>query len=243
MNQPKRVPLPDGSNDNDYEGCKDWDYRRWAWEYLRRNPDFREACCEVSKLKDKNERIARKAKIAREFMLRRYWHCDRPCKDGKPPAFRAVMRSPLPQAPGETEWSVHLNHDQAAIVFNLRPALHSRNAIKAMLDNAERILEKRLEHLHAFEPGHKLRANPQLDKDKHIRNLRILDAKAAGCGPINIARARWYKQYAGTNGTPTPKVAERLRKQIEEAEKLTKFGYMGIVTSQLRREKLPVRRS
>jgi hypothetical protein len=68
MSQPKRL-LPDGSNDSDYEGCKDWDYRRWAWEYLRRNLDFREACCEASKIKDKSERIALEGKIAREFML------------------------------------------------------------------------------------------------------------------------------------------------------------------------------
>ncbi|HDR9097060.1 TPA: hypothetical protein QDB15_002626 [Burkholderia vietnamiensis] len=240
MSQPKRVPLPDGSNDSDYEGCKDWDYRRWAWEYLRRNLDFREACCEASKIKDKSERIALKAKIAREFMLRRYWHCDRPCKDGKPPVFRAVMRSPLPQALGEAEWSVNLNHDQVAIVFNLRPALHSRSAIKALLGNAERILKQRLERLQALEPGHNLHATPQLDKTKHTRNLRLLDAKAAGCRPIDIARAKWY---AGEDGTPKPLLADAVSKLIREAEKLTKFGYMGIVTSQNRRGKLPVRRS
>lgn len=240
MNQSKSVPPPDGSNDKDYEECKDWDYRRWAWEYLRRNRDFRKACSEVSEIKDKSQRGALEAKIAREFMLRRYWHCDRPCKDGKSPAFRAVMRSPLPQALGETAWSVHLNHDQMAIVFNLRPALHSRSAIKAVLGNAERILKKRLEHLQALEPGHALHATPQLDKAKHTRNLRILDAKAAGCSPIDIARARWY---AGGDGTPKPKLADAVSKLIREAEKLTKFGYMGILTSQRRRDKLPVRPS
>lgn len=240
MNQPKRVPPPDGSNDQHYAECKAWDYRRWAWEYLRRNLDFRKACSEVSKIKDKSERIAQKAKIARKFMLRRYWHCDRPCEDGKAPAFRAVMRSPLPQALGETAWSVHLNHDQVAIVFNLRPALHSRSAIKAVLGNAERILKKRLEHLQSLEPGHTPKPMPHLDREKLIRNLRILDAQAAGYGPIDIAREKWY---SGEDGTPKRLLADAVRQLIGDAEKLTKFGYMGILTSQHRWDKLPVRPS
>lgn len=238
MTKARRVPLPDGTNIDDYAGWEAWDYRRWAWEYLRRNVSFRDACARVSVIKDKNERLMRKAEIAQKFMLKRYRHCDAPCEK-RMPAFRAISPSPVPQSRGEVEWSTTLRHDQVAIVFNLRPALYSRSAIAELLASAKRSLEKNLESLKAIEADFKSHAQPQLDPEKHLRNLRLLDATAAGHDQIEIARSRWWREYS--KDQPKQLVADAIRKALGPAKKLTEFGYAGIFSAPNRAKRMPVR--
>jgi hypothetical protein len=36
--------FPDGKNSDDYKDCHSWSFHQWAWEFLRRNPEFQEYC-------------------------------------------------------------------------------------------------------------------------------------------------------------------------------------------------------
>ena len=239
MKKSQRIPLPDGASIDDYKGWEEWDYRRWAWEYLRRNLSFRAACADVSAIKNSAERRARKAETAERFMLKRYRDCDAPCETQKP-AFQAIKPSPLPQSIGATEWSTALRHDQVAIVFNLRPALHAKNAIGAMVANAEKCLQKYLENLKGFEKDCKQHPQSQLGRTQHLRNLRLLDATAVGHDPIDIARLPWWREYT-KKGQPKTLEADAIRKAVRSARDLTEFGYTAIFSSPKRLERMPVR--
>ncbi|MEQ5837946.1 hypothetical protein N0A02_00645 [Paraburkholderia acidicola] len=234
-----RVSLSDGRNIEAYEGWEKWDYRRWAWEYLRRNPAFREACSAASMIKVKSERVTRKREIAAEFMLRRYRHCDFPYEEGKrPPTFAATRASPKSESSEVQEWSVQLRPDQVALVFHLGISLHSKTAVKALLSSARKQLERRVQYLRDRTEHHKLHPQPHLNREQHLHNLRLLDAFRSGGKPIDIARAKWYESYA--KGVPAPRVAERIRKAHESAKALTEFGYIALLTATDREGKLPI---
>ena len=64
----KRVKItkgnrPDGLSIARYKGHETWSYRRWAWEFLRRDDDFIRACAAV----DHNE--GTEPEVAKEFHL------------------------------------------------------------------------------------------------------------------------------------------------------------------------------
>ena len=59
---------PDGTDVERYIGMEKWSYRRWAWEFLRRNEQFLAACKRANSAESNDE----KAKVAAEFGLKRY---------------------------------------------------------------------------------------------------------------------------------------------------------------------------
>lgn len=237
MSDTNLSPLPNGNNVNDYAGYETWDYRRWAWEYLRRNRNFRKACEEAEIIKPESKRKSRKNKIAEQYMLRRYKPCDEPYDTGRRPRIFAIRPSPEPKSTSKLKWTISLRHDQVAIVFNLRPALYSKTAIDALIDTARQRILQRVDHLKTIEKGNAVHASPHLDHKMHLWNLRLLDATLAGMTPMQIARASWYKAPVGV---PKANVSDQIRKQRDTALELTEFGYIALATSKVRKNKMPV---
>lgn len=58
---------PSGENLEDYDGHDRWSYRRWAWEFLRRNDQFIGAC---RALEDGDE--PRRDEIAKQVGLKKF---------------------------------------------------------------------------------------------------------------------------------------------------------------------------
>lgn len=230
--------FPDGTDVAHYAAYEQWSYRRWAWEYLRRNKKFREACRAASQIKEKPERILRKQEIAREFMLRRYKHCDQPYDAGRLPLFAGISTSPKPDGQAEQNWPLTLRHDQVALVFNLRPSLHSKTAVDALLKGAKLILQARASHLKAIAGQRRTHPTPRLDRKQHIHYLMLLDARNSGMTPIEIARADWYKPRK--KNSLKPNVADQIRDSLKSATALTEFGFMALVTAPRRMERMPL---
>ena len=64
----KKAKRPDGLSLDRYKGHEKWSYRRWAWEFLRRNEDFIAACDALNR----NEKT--EIEIAEEFHLADFKH-------------------------------------------------------------------------------------------------------------------------------------------------------------------------
>ncbi|WP_186188801.1 transcriptional regulator domain-containing protein [Burkholderia gladioli] len=237
MPDSKFPSLPNGSNADDYAGSETWDYRRWAWEYLRRNREFRRACKEVEVIEQESKQKNRKKEIAQQYMLRRYKHCDEPYEIGQRPRIFAIRPSPEPKSASKSKWAISLRHDQVAIVFNLRSALYSKTAIDALVDTARQRILQRVDHLRTIEKGSTAHPSPHLNREMHLRNLRLLDAILAGMDPIDIAREAWDKTSIGE---PKAKIADQIRKQRDTALELTQFGYIALATSKARKKKMSV---
>jgi hypothetical protein len=229
---------PNGANSADYPDHEHWSYRRWAWEYLRRNQIFQDACISASQIKDKSERIQRKQEIAREFMLRRYKHCSQPYEVGRRPLFFGISTSPKPNGLAEQDWPLTLRHDQVALIFNLRPALHSKTTVDALLKGAKLILQARALHLRTITGQRRTHPTPHLDPEQHLHYLMLLDARNSGMTPIEIARADWYKPRK--KSSPKPNVADQIRDSLKSATALTEFGFMALVTAPRRMERMPL---
>ena len=78
----KKKGRPDGTDTDRYKGSMKWSYRRWAWEFLRRNEEFEMVCRQA----DANGSDEEKARIASEFGLRSYKSYAEPYvgKSGRP---------------------------------------------------------------------------------------------------------------------------------------------------------------
>jgi hypothetical protein len=182
-----RSARPDGNDLARYRGWERWTPRHWAWEFLRRNPDFQRACREAAR-----EDEAARQLVAARFGLRRY----KPFTEGfggrgrRQPAFVAATPS---------IWSViedDLNADrvrrirlrpgQVLVRFDLAAASPYVAALDAQLRRATSLLQTRLGDLRA-----RLNQVPDTRAPKttvFIKCLRYLDLVAAGNSPTDAMR-------------------------------------------------------
>lgn len=173
----KKSPRPDGSNQERYKNCEKWSYRRWAWEFLRRNKRFIEAC---ERVKDGSEE--QKATVAKEFGLKRFKSCNEAYggRSGRP-AFDdggIISWSNLGQHK-EMSRRIKIRRDfgQVVIRFNLLPAIDNDSALDTQLDKAKQRLDERLNALRAklHKPAPK---QPKPQSDLFGRYIRLLDLRA-----------------------------------------------------------------
>jgi hypothetical protein len=149
----KKEKRPNGLSLERYRGHENWSYRRWAWEFLRRDDDFIHACTAVDN-KEKTEQ-----EIAEKFHLLHFKHCDAAFKSQKspPPRFtvstikkranlnsdeagEARVENTVALAPGQVWLRFDLNHEflvGGSIEAQLRVAKRSLNI--ALLAYAEAI--------------------------------------------------------------------------------------------------------
>ena len=79
---------PDGLSPDRYRGNEKWSHRRWAWEFLRRNDDFIQACDALDSKKP-DERAAAEKAVAKKFHLAVFKHGKNryKSKESPPPKF------------------------------------------------------------------------------------------------------------------------------------------------------------
>lgn len=87
--KPKR---PDGLSIDRYKGHEKWSYRRWAWEFLRRNNEFIQAC-EALESKKPEERTAAEKDLAEQFYLAVFKHCNMSYKSKENPSPKFAVRT------------------------------------------------------------------------------------------------------------------------------------------------------
>ncbi len=138
--QPTRPadPLPDGKNLADYHGHQKWSSKRWAWEFLRRNPTFIDACDELAAFADAEKKEARRL-VALLFGLDRFKPYSEDYGTGKPPKFEAAdiyVYCNVDQDEPKTVPLTALAKGEVVIRFNLWPSVADERALRAQLKRA-----------------------------------------------------------------------------------------------------------
>lgn len=164
---------PDGTNDKDYESCETWLPKRWAWEFLRRNPQF---ILESQEAQGKTD--VEQQKIAEKYGLRRF----KPASE----KYRGAHGVPIFLGASIQSWTnwdeslrqiskIKLKHSQVLILFDLETTMADRRLLRVQLQQAEMRLRERLQ---ALEEMREKKAAVQRPKSPPLRlYLRLLDLK------------------------------------------------------------------
>lgn len=167
----KTKPRPTGITKDEYAGHEKWTYRRWAWEFLRRNPEFIKAC------KTAKEDLAKQVEVASEFGLKRFKpYTEAYGRDRRLPVFlsAAVGTWFAVDASRERTMSVKLREGQVLVRFNLAAGREDARAIQAQLATAEktiRALQRKYMHAIAAQEPAASESKPKY----FVRHLRLLD--------------------------------------------------------------------
>jgi len=172
-----QYPLrPTGDTLSEYEGWKNWPNAQWAWEFLRRNPDYNKLCMEIeSENLDPKER---NKKLRKEFGLPEYKHCMEPFAEN-PPRFQTAK-------PFTRSWlrfrkenkfprkiKLTLDRGQVFMRFDVRPGGSTAKSLDSQIEAAKEVLR-------GFEQRWLKRTNTLAAKDIRgtyffISLLRLLD--------------------------------------------------------------------
>lgn len=164
---------PDGTNEKDYAKCDKWTPRRWAWEFLRRNPSF---LSDSKAVVGGNE--AEQRKVAEKYSLKRF----KPANE----AFRGPHGLPVFIGSSIRSWTnwdesileltkIKLKQSQVVILFDLEKTMVDRRSLRAQLREAEKRLRSRLAEL---EVVRRKKADDHKPKSHVLKTyLRLLDLK------------------------------------------------------------------
>lgn len=128
----KKRNRPDGLSLDRYKGHENWSYRRWAWEFLRRDEEFIRACAAVDR-KDRSEED-----VAREFHLVKFKHCNMSFDSKK---------SPVPSYTTQTvkKWVILKNDEPKTAHIGVNPGLQPGQVLLRFDLNQEFIVGGSLE--------------------------------------------------------------------------------------------------
>jgi hypothetical protein len=174
----KPLPLPPLDH-RAYEGHEEWTNKRWAWEFLRRNEKFKEACDGLGN----NDTRAKQLSIARKFRLTGFKHYSDPYEsdDGTfvAPAFRSKAVVPIkPRRNKERQWAQQITilPGQIAIRFDLGLAVQDDLILKAQLKSATAILQRQLVKWREAKGLPPKKEGRNRKRAKLLEQLKILDA-------------------------------------------------------------------
>ena len=175
--KPQKKRRPDGEDLTRYKRCEKWTYRRWAWEFLRRNSEFQKAC-KLAKTDEQRQEVAAQFGLKKFKSFREAY--------GHPPASRPTFtlglitsRKHLSDeggAPQKVRTSLHPG--EVMIRFDLSKALTDTQVLEKQL----RMASVRLKRLLA---AYAAKIDKKLDQINHSpevwgQYLRLLDGIAAG---------------------------------------------------------------
>lgn len=234
---PRRRRLPNGHEESAYKGYDKWSLHRWAWEFLCRNEGFIEAC--NAPARTPGEGLSARTRIARQFHLTRFKHCDEPYHVGEKPSFNVIKIWRCTEGQrGINCKGVSIRQGEVLIRFNPEAALHTSNALKAQLLMAEKTLKEHARMLARLQntrlPSNKARVGTVGER---IRWLRMLDAKRHAQSPeAQSSGLAWSQPEIYRNLFPN--VAKRLgrdelragfKNALRTAEKCAQQTYLEMV--------------
>lgn len=213
---------PDGTDLDRYKNLEKWSYRRWAWEFLRRNVEFTAECKRVDEGTE-----ADKLAVAKQYGLKVFKRFSEGFK-GKsgPPKFNIGSISYWQNLGEDKENSrlvpIRIGHGQLVIRFDLASALIDQKALDKQFRLAEQRARKNLalyEKLVSKDAAvHKYKA---LNFGIYIR---LLDYLALKKSPLECAKLVFPTKVA--NGTTDHYLSQDVKCPIEAAIKLADEGYL-----------------
>lgn len=159
---PNRPPGLEGSS---YKTYRNWSYKKWAWEFLRRNHNFQVDC-----LKVENGTQEEKQQVANDYGLKefkKYTHAFKGKKSGAPTFLIGVPSIYTNKTNKESQTKrIRLSKTQIAVRFDLKYFDEYQWSIKTQLESLASLFDKK--HLEPKSPN-------DIDGEKFIYLLRLLD--------------------------------------------------------------------
>lgn len=216
---------PDGMSEADYAGHENWTKIRWAWEFLRRNPDYIARSVELDKEPDKSEAKA----TAHNYGLKVFkpaWEDYKGKGVSKPKfldnriGFVARLTKDDPAI-----FERNLLVGDILIRINILAALKNTAAIKSKLRATKKAVQRKFESL----SGASLKKSPYhhvKGHDNWLPLIRLRDAKAAGLRPRKYASAIFGNEALNTDPVERKSVVDQA---AATAKKMLATGYRYIV--------------
>ncbi len=221
-------PRPTGeTHDFAYRETKDWKKKRWAWEFLRRNPEFLAACVEVDKGVKSAEDVAEK------YGLLHFKHCRESYKGDvhAPPKFLGTVikwRFRLQEEDSEQDRR-RLKVSEMVVVLRLEPCLYNTSSLDAQLRAARCAATKNLKKLAKLR-NETLRPGRVTQRHQWVTYLRILDALANGKTHDEVALLVYAQDYKLDKKTREERVSF-VKERIASARKMARSGYLDVAFS------------
>jgi hypothetical protein len=224
MSTPTTKSRPTGINVEDYKGYEKWTFKRWAWEFLRRNADFARRCRTAGV--DSTGQQA----VADEFGLKRFKDFREGYGTGGKPRFSdAAVASWSWMQDQRRVRRIPIERGQVAIRFDLSATTQDIAALAAQLRNAKSILAKRQRAylLEIAAPEPKARKNKPM---YFLQSLRLLDLMDHGAKHgIADAQAWMIVHHDVTlddaRSAPDPLASQEVAKPRELAREMAATGY------------------
>lgn len=192
---------PDWDRSESYPANPDeWEWRRWAWEFLRRNEKYQDECDELA---DGTNRA--KQAMGRRWGLGDYKHFRDPYGDEQATMWLSEAFCEYEVgAPEGKEYRVTLKQNEVALVFDLNHvAVAGTSALDSLLRGARTVLKEYMAELKIEPP------DVRVSRSGLFETLRAYDALVyAKASPTDVARLLRPDAF-GPSGDTTSQDAAR----------------------------------
>jgi hypothetical protein len=221
--------------DSEYEGARRWSYRRWAWEFLRRNAEYQAACTSASRVKGADH-SAEGAKFGRSD-LRPFWLEYHLIDDG-----RSLWLAESVEMVGNVGWSIDesikpLKNGHVAIIFDLtQTATAGTAALASMRARADELLRHALAEFARWTK--EIEARPKqfkpITRALLEKYLRLYDAiEIFGAPQVAIIETLYPQYWDRQNQCVTDGVLQDAQKSISKnlgkAREMVEWKYKTLV--------------
>lgn len=213
---------PDRNNPGRYKNLENWKYRKWAWEFLRRNTEFISECKRVESGTD-----AEKLAVAKLFELKKFKMYSEKYKGASGiPQFSMGSISSWTNLDCNSEEDrqilIRISPGQVLVRFNLAPVIKDVKALDKQLRLAERRVKKRLT---VYEELIKKEAAVHKHKAMNFgMYIRLLDLMAGGKKPLECAKLIFPSKVS--DGRTDHYLRQDIKAPIAAALKLANEGYI-----------------
>jgi len=175
---------PDGTMLDRYARYKLWSYRRWAWEFLRRNEEFQADCKALANFDGDIEE--EKSRIAAKFGLKQFKHYNEHITKDTPLRFSATTFLFLSNltAGKEEKATRHIliRPGEVAVRFDLSAMLDNTWGLGSQIRQVEVSLRKIIASikLPQIEKQNSQKIVERVQREKLLEYLRMLDHRQSG---------------------------------------------------------------
>jgi hypothetical protein len=238
INEQESVAIfPDGTSIEDYAECRSWSFHRWAWEFLRRNTKFQDAC----KTMATNPTPSDKLEIKDKFGLVRFKHYTDAYGATKKerPKFKTADVVCWPRVSEKIFRKIKANFPkdlkpgQVLVRFDLNNVPVTPSSIKAMLGATE-IYLKSAAKIWSKEQG-KTTGNRR-NREDLLPLLRLLDLDH-NRAITKVSRQQMAEMVYGSGEKQFGDPGRVISKKLTTAKRYRDSGYLHLAASEERARK------
>jgi hypothetical protein len=250
----EKQPRPNWRDESSYVPAPGgWTYRQWAWEFLRRNPNYWAETEAVTRepdwlLSDDGGEVAsdrsgrrmmdlhRNREIAERYgrcELKSCWEAYRAEEGSERLWLSEKVEEVRRWRPSGDEIRMELKDGQVAIIFSLNRCIESgRSAMIPLLGHAKEILERELAAYETTLPAERHSKVIRIRRDKLFLWLRLYDAEHSGADRGEMAEILYADRLKGPAREYQHRITEarkRISADLKRAREMVESGYLGLV--------------